>query len=183
MINKDTKGNVNTVLWVLILILLDQGIKLIVKGYYGVYIKIIDDLIYFKPFLNDKYSWMNSMLNLGIGRNLHVVLVLITLTLAYYGFKYYYNKRGRNKIVKLVEIFLFSGGLCSLIDKCFWNGSLDYIMIKNFFIFDLKDIYITIFEVIVVFCAIKDWEDVLKLDEKKIVKDYFKFIKEDLLIK
>lgn len=76
-----------------------------------------------------------------------------------------------------------SGGLCSLIDKCFWNGSLDYIMIKNLFIFDLKDIYIIIFEIIVVFCVIKDWENVLKLDEKKIIKDYFKFIKEDLLIK
>lgn len=88
MINKDTKSDMNTVLWILLLILLDQGIKLIVKGYYGVHIKVIDNLIYFKPFLNDKYSWMNSMLNLGIGRIFHVILVLITLTLAYYGFKY-----------------------------------------------------------------------------------------------
>ncbi len=45
---------------------------------------------------------------------------------------------------QLTFILLFSGGLCSLIDKIFWGGSLDFLHIHNLFIADIKDIFITI---------------------------------------
>ena len=43
-----------------------------------------------------------------------------------------------------------SGCLCSLIDKLFWGGSLDFLQIPTLFIFDLKDCYLTVAEVIFV---------------------------------
>ena len=41
-------------------------------------------------------------------------------------------------------LFIFSGSLCSLIDKIFYGGSLDFIGISNLFIADIKDIYINL---------------------------------------
>ena len=41
-------------------------------------------------------------------------------------------------------VFLFCGALCSLIDKVFYGGSLDFIGISNLFIADIKDIYINL---------------------------------------
>lgn len=35
-----------------------------------------------------------------------------------------------------------AGVICSIIDRIFWGSSLDYIRIKGFFVFDLKDIFI-----------------------------------------
>ena len=40
--------------------------------------------------------------------------------------------------------FIFAGALCSLIDKIFYGGSLDFIGISNLFIVDIKDIYINL---------------------------------------
>ena len=41
-------------------------------------------------------------------------------------------------------LFILSGALCSLIDKIFYGGSLDFIGISNLFIADIKDMYINL---------------------------------------
>ncbi|WP_032121438.1 signal peptidase II [Clostridium amazonitimonense] len=180
---RDNTRDIRVSLAILLLIILDQGIKLVVRSYYGVSIPIIEDIIYFKPFLNDKYSWMNSMFNFGLGKVFHVVLALVILILAHYWFTYMNNKHGYSKIGKILQIFLISGGLCSLIDKIFWNGSLDYIMLKGFFIFDLKDIYINVFNAILIIFVIKHRKRISKINEKEVLREYFKFIKKSLIIK
>ena len=43
-----------------------------------------------------------------------------------------------------VLFFIVAGALCSLIDKVFYGGSLDFIGISNLFIADIKDIYINL---------------------------------------
>jgi signal peptidase II len=40
--------------------------------------------------------------------------------------------------------FILAGAVCSVIDKIFWGGSLDFIGLFSWFIFDTKDLFITI---------------------------------------
>lgn len=177
MDRKNNKGFV----WIsiFILIALDQIIKIIVKNYYGVNVPIIKSLIYFKPTLNEDYSWINSIFNFGWSKLFHIVYILIGLFIFYYAFKYIYFKVGKKSELEALEVFLFSGALCSLIDKIFWNGSLDYIFLKGFFVFDLKDCYITAFEVLVIILITKNWTNISKIENMSLIKDYIEFIKRD----
>ena len=58
----------------------------------------------------------------------------------------YIGQKVRLKLNDIFMSFLFilSGALCSLIDKIFYGGSLDFIGISNLFIADIKDLYISL---------------------------------------
>jgi signal peptidase II len=167
---------------ILLLTAADQIIKIIVKNYYGVTIPIIEKILYFMPKLNNKYSWINSLFDLGLGKAVHIIFAGVLLFIAYFGFEYYYMKKGQSNIMCLMETFLVSGALCSLIDKIFWNGSLDYIFLKGFFVFDLKDCYITTFEIAAFILIAKNWKNISKISEKELLISYFGFIKGRLLL-
>ncbi len=62
-----------------------------------------------------------------------------------------------------------AGTICSLIDKIFWGGSLDFLSIPGFFIFDLKDCYLTVGEILFVSIG-------LKYNRQIDVKEYMRFI-------
>lgn len=72
--------------------------------------------------------------------------------------------------------FLFSGATCSLIDKLFWDGSLDYILVKGFFTFDLKDVYLNIFIGLLILALVLDSKALKQLDDKKILKGFVRYI-------
>lgn len=175
--------NINriTQIMILVLVILEQAIKIIVKNYYGVKIPIIENIVYFMPILNDNYSYINSLFNLGWSKAFHIVLVVVVLFFSYYAFKYFENKNTKNSMINILKVFLFSGVICSLLDKIFWNGSLDYILLKGFFVFDLKDCYLTIFQVLVIMLGIKNWKEISKANDIEFLKDYIGFIKNDFL--
>ncbi len=166
---------------ILLLIIIEQGIKIIVKNYYGVRIPIIENILYFMPVLNDNYSYINSLFKLGWSKTFHIIMVILVLFFSYYVFKYLEAKNIKNSMINILKVFLFSGAICSLIDKIFWNGSLDYILLKGFFVFDLKDCYLTIFEVLVIMLVIKNWKEISKISGIELLKDYIGFIKKDFL--
>ncbi|MCQ4924523.1 signal peptidase II [Tissierella carlieri] len=179
---RSIKGsNRTTQIMIIALIILEQVIKIIVKGYYGVKIPIIENILYFAPVLNDNYSYINSLFNLGWNRYFHITIVVFVLIFSYYAFKYLEVRTTNNPMIKISKMFLFSGAISSLIDKIFWNGSLDYILLKGFFVFDLKDCYLTIFEVLVIMLVIKNWKKISKINEIELLKDYIGFIKKDFL--
>lgn len=169
--------NKMTQIIIFMLIVLEQGIKLIVKNYYNVKVPIIENILYFMPVLNEDYSWFNSMFQFGWSRFFHIALVLFVILFGYSFFKYLETKNLNKKITNTLKIFLFSGAICSLMDKIFWNGSLDYILLKGFFVFDLKDCYLTTFQVIIIIFAIKNRKTISKINEIELVKDYIGFIR------
>lgn len=65
----------------------------------------------------------------------------------------------------------------SLIDKVAWGGSLDYILLKGFFIFDLKDLYISTFEVMILVGLIINYKAFGSVNEKLIYKEFKAYIK------
>jgi len=69
------------ILWIIILIIVDQTIKIIVNTYFGDYqFEIIPSLFEFKPTFNEEHSWVNTLLNKNFGFNFgllpHVILFL-----------------------------------------------------------------------------------------------------------
>ena len=76
-------------------------------------------------------------------------------------------------------LFVLSGALCSLIDKIFYGGSLDFIGISNLFIADIKDLYINLGLFFFIILIYK--EDFLNDDNNTTFKDDLKSIKKFLV--
>lgn len=116
-----------------LLICLDQSIKLYINYYHrNNSFSIIGEIIQFKPVLNDAYSWINSMLNLGVNRAVHIIFVILMIGIIYITFKFIKTKYCKSQLIDIAYILVLSGAFCSLIDKVFWGGSLDYIYLKGF---------------------------------------------------
>ena len=65
---------------ILVLILLEQGIKLFIFHYhFDTNVPILSPLLYFSPMFNRDYSWFNSMFQLGLGKWFHIVIVFALL--------------------------------------------------------------------------------------------------------
>lgn len=170
--------NIITVIIVLALILLDQIVKLYIKhNLMGTDIDILGDFIGFKPKINTDYSWINSMGQLGIGLIAHIITNVVLLLISIILYDFIYTKYTMYRLARLNFCFVFAGAFCSLIDKIAWGGSLDFIWLKGFFIFDVKDIYLTCFEVITISMLIFNYKGLRKLNEKVLFKDLGAYIK------
>ncbi|GAA0126421.1 hypothetical protein UT300019_23240 [Clostridium sp. CTA-19] len=168
--------NKKTYISVFILVAIDQIIKIIINNkFFDKKFPILPPLLYFKPMFNRDYSWFNSMLQLGVGKYIHILIVVIMSILIYQLYQYLNKQFGDNKIINIMYAFIFSGAICSLIDKVFWNGSLDYISLNVFFTFDLKDVYINVFIGSVILSLILKNKVLSQIDDD-IVKDFTKYV-------
>lgn len=172
---KEERG---TWLWVFGLIAMEQGIK---SGiYYNLMdaeVPILPPFLYFNPLFNRDYSWFNSMLQLGIGKWVHIVFVFMACVFIFLFYRYLLSLTNNHQTIRLPFVFLFSGAMCSLIDKVFWDGSLDYIQLKSFFTFDLKDLYIDAFIVILLFYVVTGNKFLKQLEkDKNFGRDFIKFL-------
>ena len=156
-------------LWIIFiaLMVLDQGSKLII---------------------NTKGSWLNVRFGAGINFPMLITLNIIAIFLFIEFYRYYTSKNNKSFWSDLCFISIIAGCLCSLIDKVFYGGSLDFIGISDLFIADLKDIYINIaifaFILTAYFNGFLTSEDNTTLkDDIESVKNFFKFILTDLRIK
>ena len=173
------KNNKNFI-WILtfFLISIEQGIKLIINyKYLDINFPILEPLLYFEPKFNRDYSWFNSMLNLGVGKGIHILIVFMLISLTFLVYKFINKKIETTNLIDTTFAFLFSGAICSLIDKVFWNGSLDYILFYDLFIFDLKDVYVNVFIGLVILMIIIDYKGLRSADDKDSIKDFINFIK------
>ncbi len=165
---KSNKGFIS----ISILVLVEQIIKLIINhNFLDLDVAIIPGLVYFSPLFNRDYSWINNLFDLGIGKIFHIIMVVLILVLLYLFYNYAFNKKLKSKAFYLSYLFIMSGAICSLIDKVFWDGSLDYIYLKGLFTFDLKDAYISMFVVIVIYMVFFDKQFVEFIENDSILKD------------
>jgi len=151
------------VAWIIVLIILDQAIKILIFNFFGeIHFEIIPSLIEFKPTFNVKHSWVNTLLNKNFGINVgflpHVILYfLIGILLPMY-FSYFRHKVVNNKkLIDIATIFLMAAILCALIGNIIWkNGTLDFVYLKPLFVFDLKDVFSDFGVVVFLIYAIKN---------------------------
>lgn len=173
---------VKRIMPLLLLIAMDQIIKFyIFTKLMDKEIDIIPNMIGFKPVINSSYSWINSISNFGIGLLPHLLFNTLVLVMAYLVYDFIREQYGENRIIYSLFLFLFAGGICSLIDKITTGGSLDYVWLKGFFIFDLKDIYLSTFTGISILCVVTNHKGILKLSERVLLKEFWNFLKRKYL--
>lgn len=169
------------VIFISFLVLLDQSIKLLIKQYlYTTNFNIIGEIVQFKPKLHEKYSWINSLFDVGIGSTAHILLVLIITILLCIGYRFLRSMYQLHKLVYVSLLTAISASICSFIDKVFWGGSLDYILLKDLFIFDLKDIYITLFQILCICFLVINYRECKSISNKKIYSDFKQYIKSEV---
>lgn len=169
-----------------ILMLIDQGGKIIIKFFFfEEYIPILNGFLSFNPIINTDGSWLNARFDTGVNFSLLILINIIALILFTEIYRYYRYNGKHNFWSDMSYLFLFAGALCSLIDKVFYGGSLDFIGVSDLFIADIKDIYINLGILMFVLTLYHDGvfseEDNSTLKDDYIaIKKFFSFVIKDI---
>ncbi len=169
---------------------IDQAIKayLFSLDWKSISIPIIEPVFYIEPTQNTLGSYLWVLLGLKEGSHLLNIILFSLIGILFIEIWRFYVSKKRNSFWINGFIHLFLAGLAAnLIDNAFWGGSLDYITIKPFYTFDLKDLYITLCELFLITELIdnrllKRFLNMPKDDSKRINKEFFGFIKKDFRI-
>ena len=163
-----------TWLFVAALILFDQGIKLFISGHFIMdqSIPVLPPVLYFFPTLNTNYTWVSSMMDISLSKWVYIAIVAVLLVLVLLFYRYLQNRLPKNSIVNTLFAFLFSGALCSLLDKLFWNGSLDFIQFNYLFTFDTKDVYISVFIGLVLLFMVQNNKVLKQIGTRDVMKGF-----------
>lgn len=136
-----------------ILMLLDQGTKLIIKlFFFNSYFQIFNGFLSFDPLINTDGSWLNARFGASVSFSALILINIIAIIIFLEIYRYYKSKGTNDIFADLSIVFIISGALCSLIDKLFYGGSLDFIGVSNLFVADFKDIYINLGILFLVIC-------------------------------
>lgn len=120
----------------------DQFIKCIMNTFFRDFDYSFHDLIGFRVYLNqDELSIFNSELGLQVSMNVLVFINIAAFVIFEYAIWLLKKDGSYNKVIKIGFLLLEGGMVCSLIDKIFWKGSLDYMIVFHSIV-DLKDIYL-----------------------------------------
>ena len=157
------------------LVVLDQGIKAIIRhNYFDKSFRILGEIFAFKPKVNTNQSYFGNYVDIFSYPWFAILMNVFVIVIAYYIYQYYCFCAKREGILpKTIYVLLFSGAISSLIDKVFFGGSLDYILLFDWFIFDLKDCYISGAEVLFVFAVIKNYKVIQKVRMRDIAQFCF----------
>lgn len=108
----------------------------------GCKIRFLNNQLGFNPYLNkEQLPFFNNQLHPGINTSLLVILLVVTIVTWPYIYTYVQRKQFTNVYFEYGYILNLAGVLSALLDKIFFGGSLDYILIVTKII-DLKDIYL-----------------------------------------
>ncbi len=178
--------------WIFLLaaLALDQGIKayLFSLEWESISVPIIEPVFYLEPTQNTLGSYLWVLLKLKQGSHLLNIILFSLVGIIFIEVWRFYVSRKRNSfwINGFIHLFL-AGLLANLIDNAFWGGSLDYITIKPFYTFDLKDLYITLCELFLLTelldnHLLKRLLHMPKEESRQLNRDFFNFIKKDFRI-
>ena len=164
--------------------LLDQGIKIIIKqNFFNNYFDIIPNFLSFNPIINREGSWLNARFNFNVSFSILIVINVIALLIFLEVYRYLLSNGHKNFWTDMAFVFITAGALCSLIDKVFYGGSLDFIGISDLFIADIKDIYINLGLLFFIMSTYKNDfldDNTTFKDDLLIIKNFFIFVKKDL---
>jgi len=148
---------VNIILWILLLVLVDQGSKLIIANcFIDTQFYIIEDVLGFHPVYNIQHSFLNNLLNLKLSLWLHVILLFCIQWLIIYVYSNYRSKQPKTKLLDVSFIFGQAGLICVFLGWFFWkDGILDFIFLYALTI-DLKDIYLNCFVLLFIVNILKN---------------------------
>lgn len=185
---KNENGFISKKLLILfsLLFLIDQGLKILIKlFFFDRYIPIIPKMLYFSPIINTNGSWLNARFGTSVSFPMLITLNIIAIFIFIEVYRYYLHKGNKDFWSDMCFIFVTCGAICSLIDKVFYGGSLDFIGISDLFIADIKDLYINLgilFFALTIFNNgyLNSQEDTSFKDDLQSLKRFLFFIKNDI---
>lgn len=153
----------NIILLIVLLVLIDQGVKLIVyTSFIDTNFEIIPKVLDFKPTFNSKYSFVNDSVykNTGMDAGLlfHIILFAIIWLVQFVGYKFFKSIDPHNKTIDVSIAFFTSAVICAYLGMLVWEkGILDFLYIKFYFnfVFDLKDVYSNCFVILFLISAVR----------------------------
>jgi signal peptidase II len=169
----------------------DQGIKayLFSLEWESISMALVEPVFFIEPTHNTLGSYLWVLLKLKQGSHLLNMILFTLVGFVIVEMWRFYVRRKRNSfwINGFIHLFL-AGLLANLIDNGFRGGSLDYITIKPFYTFDLKDLYITLCELFLITELIdnhllKRLFHMPKEESRKLNQEFIRFVKNDLKIK
>lgn len=153
------------ILKLVLLVIVDQIIKVIIFNYFMDSRTIKFLFISFRPKINsEQMSVLNNELSLNLPNEMLIIVNVCSLVIIHLCFKWFKKKEGSFRLMGLSYNFIISGTLCSLVDLLLYNGSLDYLRIGQH-IYDLKDFYLLI-SIILFVVLILNENVIKKLDSK-----------------
>ncbi len=169
----------------------DQGIKIYLFSlqWESISVPLIPPVFYIEPTQNTLGSYLWVLLGLKKGSHLVNIILFSLIGFLFVEVWRFYVTRKRNSFWINGFIHLFLAGLAAnLIDNAIWGGSLDYITIKPFYTFDLKDLYITLCELFLITELIdnrllKRFLQMPREDSKRLNSEFFRFVRKDLNLK
>jgi len=179
--------------WIFLLaaLALDQGIKVYLFSleWESISVPIIEPVFYLEPTQNTLGSYLWVLLKLKQGSHLFNIILFSLVGIIFIEVWRFYVSRKRNSfwINGFIHLFL-AGLLANLIDNAFWGGSLDYITIKPFYTFDLKDLYITLSELFLLTELVdnrllKRLLQMPREESRQLHRDFFRFMRNDFRTK
>lgn len=176
--------------WIFLLVFvgIDQAIKIYLFSldWESISEPIIKPVFYFEPTQNTLGSYLWVLLNFKKGSHLFNIILFTVIGLLFVEIWRFYTRRKRNSfwINGFIHLFL-AGLLANIIDNGYWGGSLDYITIRPFYTFDLKDMYITLCELFLVTELIdnKLLRRLIKMpkeESKQLNQDFARFVRNDI---
>jgi signal peptidase II len=99
-------------------------------------------MLSFNPIINTEGSWLNARFGTSVSFPILITLNIFAIVIFLEIYRYYLHKGNKDFWADMCFVFVTCGAICSLIDKVFYGGSLDFIGISNLFIADIKDLYI-----------------------------------------
>lgn len=144
------------ILWIFLLVILDQGVKLVIDNwFFSTHFTIIPSLLEFHPKFNYNHSYLNDLFQLGISKWIHLIfftLIALIYIPLYAAMRISSHKK---KLIDWAAIFVFAGIICAILGQVFWEGVLDFIYLIPLFIFDFKDIYMNVFVAFIILAFLK----------------------------
>ncbi|KPU42455.1 signal peptidase (SPase) II [Oxobacter pfennigii] len=157
----------------LVLIVIDQAIKLFIAHYYiNADAVLLPGILFFRPVQNINLTWIASIIDYKTPALLMIVIQIFSLAIITFSYRYlsYLWNQGK-KLLNGMLIFFIAGIMCSFIDVAFWGGSLDFLRLFDLFTFDFKDVYLNIASGFVLFYTgnylIKAYSKMSKAERKQ----------------
>ena len=174
----------NIILLIVLLVLIDQGVKLIIyTSFMNTNFEIIPKILDFQPTFNSKYSFVNDSVykNTGMDAGLlfHIILFAIIWFILFIGYKFFKSIDPLNKTLDVSISFFTAAIICAYLGILVWGkGILDFLHFKLYFnfVFDLKDVYTNCFVLLFLISTIeieKKYNIKLK-DLRKYIKRLYK---------
>lgn len=160
------------IILMVILVLADQMIKLLIDNFcMDADVILIGGTLFFHPVQNTHLWWIGSMFDIYMPTWMMVgILILCIVGLVFISvyFIYLFGKyRNATKVMCIGITFFVAGGVCMIVDIIFWGGSIDYIKLFDWFVFDLKDIYTKVYFIFLLLYYIPYMKEYIKMGKEE----------------